>query len=199
MKKTFKGFTLVEVLIAMGVLGIMTLMLSVCYTAVCTTNLRSSQMNDRVDLMMPYAEGRADLDLDDSVASDEQRYTTGTYSLEIKNITNDNVYNDCHQKKLIGFNADGSPKYSIIDVSNNDGTGATHPEYEAELTPPPSGSGTGGGLTVDTYQVFSAQYVGGTPAYYEAGSGQDEEDYADGNFNFFEPQDILIDYTEPVT
>ena len=54
--KKHSGFTLVEVLVAMAILSIMTLMISICYSAVSTVNIQTQGLNEKMDLMSKYAE-----------------------------------------------------------------------------------------------------------------------------------------------
>lgn len=165
-KNVTKGFTLVEVLIAMAVLGIMTLMLSVCYTAVCTTNLRSSQMNDRVDLMVPYAEERSDLD-------DAGRYTSGTADMKVVNKTTSTEYTDCVKKIAVSTNPDGTINYEADEANKAKMELKTYQVWAGQ---------------------YSADAESGY-VFYPGGGDQDKADYADGNFNFFKPSEDLWDYS----
>ena len=96
LKRTCRGFTLIEILVAMMILGIASLLLVTMYASVCKQAASNSDFNDRMSEQQKMVENR-----DTSVSSkydiyydsdcDASKYpggTSGSYKLTIECIKN---------------------------------------------------------------------------------------------------------------
>lgn len=97
-KNSCKGFTLIEVIVAMVILGIASLLLVGMYASVCARIRSNNDFNDRMSEQQKYVETKAagtasglfDVHYDSSIPSGATKYTgatAGNYTFTIKCVT----------------------------------------------------------------------------------------------------------------
>lgn len=98
-KNSCKGFTLIEVIVAMVILGIASLLLVGMYASVCMRIRSNNDFNDRMSEQQKYVEtkstaaGLFDVHYDTNIPSGSTKYsgaTSGNYTFTIK-CTKDNA------------------------------------------------------------------------------------------------------------
>ena len=96
LKRTCKGFTLIEILVAMMILGIASLLLVTMYASVCKQATSNSDFNDRMSEQQKMVENKdtsvsSNYDIYYDSGCDASKYpggTSGSYKLTIECKTN---------------------------------------------------------------------------------------------------------------
>ena len=83
MKKKLKGFTLVEVIVALSIFSIMALMLAMMFTATCALRLNTNSMNKKVDNQVAIAENPPNVTADKVGTTYTIQFGTAPVSVEV--------------------------------------------------------------------------------------------------------------------
>lgn len=81
-KKSLKGFTLVECIVAMAIMGIASLLMVQVYGTVAKMNSDNNRMNNSLEVQMKYAEDQITADGSDVKVTKIPSYGTGTTTVD---------------------------------------------------------------------------------------------------------------------
>lgn len=83
MKKTFKGMTLVEIIVALAIFVIMTLIVATVFTASARVNMMTNAMNNKIDTQIALANVYGTTLTDKKTTTDSITFNVSGYSASV--------------------------------------------------------------------------------------------------------------------